>query len=893
MNQGLYGFPETAPSAPSVLTLSGIGTDQVLQSSDAGSFIVVSSTRDINITLPAANALSKNRQFTIKNNNNVFVVSILAVTGERLVTIPPGNSVKISASDVASTRGQWVTEDVASDAISGNTQTGFDLLRSGSSLNLESEKVVVSIDATRSIRIFINTSNQLQAVVTENNSSNSSIFLGTPVTIAAANSVCNVVMMSPTLCAIVYPNGDSPAVSYYTVSGNTLTFFAGIGSLDFAPDLAGNYVTALGCCVLSSTTLLVTGWGSPNRRRGRVVTLSGTTVQLGVLNTDFYGANGSAGSITCGIAAFNSTTAIITEAITVSTVGSRAAVLSVSGTGTSATISVGSLFTVDSAQPTLHASTIALTDTTALVACISNVGTARVTYVSRSATTLSQISTATFTVSSPSGPISLAATSTTAAIFVFSENLSGRKISARTVTISGGVNTISGTSVILANMGNVSGDYTNVGATAMSGPVTVPPQTATTAVVAYGGAASGSSQAYTNHVVDVSGATVVPLYRRAVFSSHVRSASNSNTPSYTCAFSATRYLSLTFDTAEDGWGNGVRAYLHSQDGTVLSTISIGTATGLSRGASVAAFSSTLAVAAFTNADGQTALLAITLNANDTLSISASTTTNGNGEVGINAINSTTGLVAYNNSSNLVGSVFTISGGTFTVGSAIQIAAGASNTLPKITVVNNQIGATTATAIITYFNGSAVATVPVLISTTSRTLSVGAAGTNLTSAGRAGAIGKPIGNNRAIFVSLYAPSTSGVTRDIGVSVTILEATNIPAINFVSQYTITGFTTLSDNVSLVMFDSTRGALYAATGYGESLIPFTIVDGDRVDFLSALPIDSNIGEVVLQESRLPFELPGVTPVRSALVAMLRLFTTRAVLSFKQYFESRIGVN
>jgi hypothetical protein len=270
-----------------------------LVSTDGGGFINVSGTTDLNLNLPAANALT-NRTIYIKNVGN-FVMFTYDNAGNYLFTLNPDVTVACWASDNSSVAGQWTVQEAPPPYVAPTSNIASVAIEYALGID-----PVSKISSTQQILVYNKQTtleqNPYAVIVTQ---SSGVLSYGTPYLIAnEAGESVTVTMTSATTGVVTWVStGVGLRGCVITVSGTTITAGTPITIYSASTFYGYNQTDAL-----SATTLIATANVTSSSLRAWVLTISGTTLSTG---TSVEVANGISGDPTF-LGALSSSLAIAT-----------------------------------------------------------------------------------------------------------------------------------------------------------------------------------------------------------------------------------------------------------------------------------------------------------------------------------------------------------------------------------------------------------------------------------------------------------------------------------------------------------------------------------------------------------------------------------------------------
>jgi len=245
-----------------------------LTSADGGGFINVSGTTDLNLTLPAANALT-NRTIYIKNVGS-YAMFVFDGAGTYLFPLNPNSTIALWASDNSTVAGQWTVQENPTDYVAATAQLAI----YNQAVGGLTKNVVSKISSTQQIFVYYRavdgTGNKPYALIVTQSSG--VLSFGTSYLIAdeEATSV-TVSMTSATTGVMTWFSSSAWRGCVITVSGTTITAGTPINIYTGAP-YAYNKTEAA-----SSTTVVATFAQSQTVIQGCVLTISGTTLSAGTL----------------------------------------------------------------------------------------------------------------------------------------------------------------------------------------------------------------------------------------------------------------------------------------------------------------------------------------------------------------------------------------------------------------------------------------------------------------------------------------------------------------------------------------------------------------------------------------------------------------------------------
>lgn len=507
-------------------------TNITLTSSDAPGLIEVTGTKDLTITMPAANTLGTSNYFTIKNSSTLYALVVLDSTGAQLFALQPMAGVFLWAYDTTSAAGLWATREDVADAVGAPVQ----LFNIGSGSLTPSNKSVSAISATQAVSVYV-TNLTVFAVVVTNTAG--VITYGQPAFIGrvTASQYASVEMLTSTL-GVVFFTQPTTAVAF-SVSGTTITPGSPV-------NVSGSANPLVSLCATSSTTVLVAYIVSTNLRT-RLLTLSGTTITLGVESATIT----SSTAAPIGLTALNNTNALIMYRGPANT---ETRVLTTSGSGGAATVSLGAIATVATGVG-VGISVAAINASTAAAFYASSTGTTVANSLSISGTTVSVGAQTVIDSSTSTNSQALFAVSANTVIAYYARSST---LVSRILTVGGTVT--SGAETTLNTLGP-----RGLSVCALQSP-TVGGGSATTALTAY---QVGSTF---NQLASISGTTVT-LGSPTTIQGTGTTAFEGN-PQTVCAISATRTVFVSVESIGSALGSNsaLYAYLLDENGAILNRI---------------------------------------------------------------------------------------------------------------------------------------------------------------------------------------------------------------------------------------------------------------------------------------------------------------------------------
>jgi hypothetical protein len=244
-----------------------------LLSTDGGGFINVSGTTDLNLNLPAANALT-NRTIYIKNVGN-FAMFVFDGAGTYLFPLNPNSAIALWASDNSTVAGQWTVQENPTDYASATAQLAIYGVAAGVTKN-----ATAKISSTDQIYAYYRQidgtgSKPYALIVTQ---ASGVLTFGTPYLIAdEGGTEVTVTMTSATTGVVTWFSSSEWRGCVITVSGTTITAGTPITIYTGAPYGYSKTESA------SSTTVVATFAQSQTVIQGCVLTISGTTLSAGTL----------------------------------------------------------------------------------------------------------------------------------------------------------------------------------------------------------------------------------------------------------------------------------------------------------------------------------------------------------------------------------------------------------------------------------------------------------------------------------------------------------------------------------------------------------------------------------------------------------------------------------
>lgn len=317
---------ETAASSSyrSVLNQS---SDITLTTADGGGFINVSGTLDLNLNLPAANALT-NRTIYIKNVGS-YAMFVFDNAGTYLFTMSANSASAVWASDNSTAAGEWTIQELPYSYEGNKLDFG-----STSIPAVFSFQSVGKLSTTTQIIGFyqtVGTTNKIYACIVTNTSG--TLTFGEPQLISNDDGgQVSVVGLSSTSAIVSWRQNSSSKwrACAVSISGDTIT--AGT-EITVASTIEGNIRFSF----LTSTKAIGAAYDTTSNISGSIFTVSGTTLTastpVGLIDTDTVVSSKS-----YGLGSFSATVGIIFYKPTGSG-AARARSLSISGT----TITVNAL----------------------------------------------------------------------------------------------------------------------------------------------------------------------------------------------------------------------------------------------------------------------------------------------------------------------------------------------------------------------------------------------------------------------------------------------------------------------------------------------------------------------------------------------------------------------
>ena len=459
---------------------------------------------------------------------------------------------------------------------------------------------------------------------------------------------------------VCYRFGDVINAFAFTLSGTTFTF----GSPVTVIQVSGSTLNPPNLCALSSTAAAIVSnvSGGTTAMRGVVVTVSGTTITSGVLNNNLNINKNS--SEVCSIASLSSSLFVLF-------CNSSANTVSVSGSGSSATLTGNTAITVATTSDQYSLSLCALSSTSLIAGYQFTDGSFRANVLTVSGTTLTSNAQATINAATTTVWNSITALSSTTALVLYYESASLQ--AANVLTVSGTTISVGTKSTVNSN----NSSFFRHSITGLQAPSVANPS-ATNAIGLICFNLSGSGSEITQSF-SVSGTNVTPNTSKLILRQSPAVGARSG---QRCAgISRDRYVLLTNETADNGRASVVFANL-IENGTVVSTSELGTSTTNRNYMAVVALSPSVLVATYPNSSNFLVGNVITVSGNS-LIIGAQATINAN-STSFNSLSpiTSTSLVAHcqdTSSNQATANILTVSGSgagaTISVASPVQTAAG--------------------------------------------------------------------------------------------------------------------------------------------------------------------------------------------------------------------------
>jgi hypothetical protein len=823
-------------------------TNITLTSSDAPGLIEVTGTNDLTITMPAANSLGASNYFTIKNSSTTYVLVVLDSTGAQLFALQPRAGVFLWAYDTTSAAGLWATREVVQDAVGSPV-----VINGAASANISTNDTLSAISSTQAVSVYVS-ARSVYAVVVTNTAG--VLSYGPPAYIGFAGATVQpsvaVEMLSPTLGIVssVLPSNVLYAVAF-SVSGDTLSF----GELAPFENTVPNNANI---CATSPTTAVLT-YGTTTTVRGCVLTVSGTTITLGVLNSALVTTTGT--TFTRGLAALSSSLVVL---LSRSTTGIDAVPISISGTGAAATLTVNTAASVNAGVNNANASLSALSPTSLIAFYITGATVAAANVLTVSGTTISvgaQLVVSTATSTSPA----VAALSSTSAVCYH----------ARGNTVVSAVLTISGTTVSAGTLTtNTASAPQGVSVCAFQAPNIAAPS----ASDAFGVYSSG---ALFNRVLTISGTSVTA---GSISTKQGPTLIQENNQTRIRALSTTQIIMVNPEYNGNTTNlSGIYGYLLDTTGTVLSRVLID-ATANASAISVCALSSTQAVVIYRNS-GQFPAAAVLTVSGGTLTPNTPTVLNGSFttvSVSITQLSSSTAVAFYTASTSaLEACVLTVSGSG--AGATISLGTRASNIATGGTYIDlNVVTLSPTTVMAQSFSTGSLLFHPLRISGTTINTSTATGFYTLVSAINTRAAMVALSSTRVLYFSL---GNNGAVGQDGNFVGVVNYTGSGLFQSITQRQYGNYTGTA--VALVAFSSTKAMIYFNAANTRRMTPITITEDGDILFGETVAFDA--GAEMLALCALQGPTVGAPSATSAAVVYASMGSQRSgSLEYCNYYTA-----
>jgi hypothetical protein len=662
-------------------------TDITLTSSDGGSYLTVTSTANVKINLPAANALS-NRTIDIKNIGQ-FSMLVYDYDGNYLFPLVPEQGVTCWASVATTTAGTWTINDIPPSYVSPVTAIPGSVIPSSMSFSQSTS----SLSSTQMMTVYI-LSGDIYGIVATNTSG--VISYGSPQLLltssAAGTGVSNVgcMVLSSTLAVVSY-NDVSGSLKAFTVtiSGTTFTANAVTTIVTNANHIVGTQFMGL----LSATTIAIGYAGQSDSTRANVLSISGTTITVGT-GVLISGSTSSGKQI--GLTGLSSSLFLVCYYSDSNGMVTRTC--SVSGTTITVNAVGGNL---SGGDYNMNARLTTLTSTLAIGVCIDTTTSIAIRTINISGTT-----TSVGTLYRPNSvttwnSYSVCATGSGNGVFAYSSYTLGSPVNVvRVIGFSA-----SGTTMSFGTVANLAAGvtgYTGFGWNLL--PFQAPSVTPSTAtfINVFGDNGNGGYE----QPVGVSGTTLTTSYSAYPVQLIVQAFTAGNGPYFLTALSSTRAIYLAIENVNNGY-YALTAYLFDYSTTTPTYLSKVTIANSPTGSiCITTLNSTTAVVTYTTDASPIAANVITMSGTS-LSVGTQAvinSTTGAFYTAVSPITSTTLVAAYvQDGGATCANILTVSGTTISVGT-------------KYTIYNSGVnsvcitGLSATSAIVTHSGGTQVLTI---------------------------------------------------------------------------------------------------------------------------------------------------------------------------------------